>query len=118
MGSISVVGLGKAYKQYRTRWGRLAEWIIPRLKPRHTLKWVLQDISFSVSAGEAVGIIGVNGAGKSTLINILVGLLPPVDGIVTLDGIPTAKMKTEYFEHIGYMPQYAGYYKNFTVYYM
>lgn len=78
-------------------------------------KEVLHHINYKFGQG-IYGLLGPNGAGKSTLINILVGLLPPVDGIVTLDGTPTAKMKTEYFEHIGYMPQYAGYYKNFTVY--
>ena len=71
MGSITVSNLGKAYKQYPTRWGRLAEWLLPGSKPRHNLKWVMQEINFSVSSGEAVGIIGINGAGKSTLLRAL-----------------------------------------------
>ena len=66
MGTIHVTSLGKAYKQYGTRWSRLAEWVLPFLGLRHTLKWVLKDISFRVDPGEAVGIIGINGAGKST----------------------------------------------------
>lgn len=77
-------------------------------------KEVLYHINYKFGQG-IYGLLGPNGAGKSTLINILVGLLPPVSGMVTLDGTPTTKLKTEYFEHIGYMPQYAGYYKNFTV---
>lgn len=65
MGSILVSHLGKAYKQYPNRWSRLAEWMLPWRGPRHQLKWVLRDISFAVSPGDAVGIIGINGAGKS-----------------------------------------------------
>lgn len=73
MGSIHVDHLGKAYKQYLTRWSRLAEWILPFLGKRHRLKWVLNDINFSITVGEAVGIIGVNGAGKSTLLKLITG---------------------------------------------
>jgi lipopolysaccharide transport system ATP-binding protein len=54
MGAITITNLGKAYKQYSTRWSRLAEWIIPFSKPRHQLKWVLQDLNFKVNPGEAV----------------------------------------------------------------
>jgi len=46
--------LGKAYKQYPTRWSRLAEWLLPWRGPRHQLKWVLQGIDFTVTPGEAV----------------------------------------------------------------
>jgi lipopolysaccharide transport system ATP-binding protein len=41
MGTITVTNLGKAYKQYPTRWSRLAEWLVPFSKPRHQLKWVM-----------------------------------------------------------------------------
>jgi lipopolysaccharide transport system ATP-binding protein len=61
MGAITVSGLGKAYKKYPTRWSRLAEWMLPFARQRHSLKWVLRDISFQVSPGEAVGLIGING---------------------------------------------------------
>ena len=78
MGTISVQNLGKAYKQYPSRWSRLAEWMIPFSKPRHKMKWVLQDLNFTIQAGEAVGIVGINGAGKSTLLHIL-GTLDTAD---------------------------------------
>ncbi|WP_036169896.1 ABC transporter ATP-binding protein [Massilia sp. 9096] len=86
MGSIRVNKLGKAYKQYDNRWGRLLEWVFPFLGPRHRQKWVLQDISFQLAPGEAVGIIGINGAGKSTLLKLITGTAQPTTGSVVMDG--------------------------------
>ena len=48
----------------------------------------LQDVSFSVSAGEVVGLVGDNGAGKSTLVTIVAGVQHPTSGHVFLDGKP------------------------------
>ena len=86
MGHITVNQLGKAYKQYGSRWGRLAEWLLPGKQPRHRLKWVLQDIAFQVAPGEAVGIIGINGAGKSTLLKLITGTSQPSTGYVHIGG--------------------------------
>ena len=47
---------------------------------------VLKSVSFSVFAGEVVGLIGENGAGKSTLSSILAGILVPDSGLMTIDG--------------------------------
>ena len=86
MGAISVKNLGKAYKQYQTRWSRLLEWFLPDALAKHSLKWVLKDISFEVSPGEALGIIGINGAGKSTLLKLVTGTTQPTTGHVTMKG--------------------------------
>src|SRR3546814_7894377 len=86
MSTITVNNVGKAYKQYPTRWSRLAEWVIPGSKPRHTLKWVLQDIDFTVKPGQALGIIGINGAGKSTLLKMITGTAQPTRGSVSVTG--------------------------------
>ncbi len=86
MGRITVSGLGKAYKQYPTRWSRLGEWMLPFRGLRHKLKWVLQDISFEVAPGEAVGLIGINGAGKSTLLKLITGTTQPSTGSVHMSG--------------------------------
>jgi len=48
--------------------------------------WALNDISFSVKRGEAVGIVGANGAGKSTLLKILSRITPPTNGEIKLRG--------------------------------
>ena len=102
MGSIVASGLGKAYKQYRNRWARLADWALPGT--RHTLKWVLQDIGFNIQAGEAVGLIGVNGAGKSTLLKLITGTTQPTTGAVTLHGRVAALLELG----LGFHPDFTG----------
>jgi lipopolysaccharide transport system ATP-binding protein len=104
MGTISVSNLGKAYKQYPTRWSRLLEWITPGQAKRHTLKWVLQDISFTVNAGEAVGIIGINSAGKSTLLKLITGTTQPTTGSVHMTGRVAAMLELG----MGFHPDFTG----------
>jgi lipopolysaccharide transport system ATP-binding protein len=104
MGSIRVNKLGKAYKQYDNRWSRLAEWIVPGGAPRHRLKWVLQDISFQLAPGEAVGIIGMNGAGKSTLLKMITGTSQPTTGSVTMTGRVAALLELG----MGFHPDFTG----------
>ncbi|MEM9806499.1 MAG: ABC transporter ATP-binding protein [Cyanobacteria bacterium P01_D01_bin.56] len=56
-------------------------------KYRHPVKrLILNDISFSVSPGEKLGIIGANGSGKSTLLKVIVGILEPSTGVVKTQG--------------------------------
>ncbi len=55
---------------------------------------VLTDISFVVSAGERVGLIGENGSGKSTLLRVAAGLLAPDSGSVTVNGSPVSSTAT------------------------
>lgn len=104
MGTIKVTNLGKAYKVYPGRFARLKEWLLPFAKPRHTVKWVLQDINFTVNPGEAVGIIGVNGAGKSTLLKMLTGTTQPTTGSVTTTGRVAALLELG----IGFHPEFTG----------
>ncbi|GAD62864.1 ABC transporter ATP-binding protein [Aquipseudomonas alcaligenes] len=104
MGSIQVAQLSKAYKQYPSRWARLAEWLIPFSKPRHQLKWVLQDISFNVYPGEALGIIGINGAGKSTLLKMITGTTQPSRGQIQIQGRVAALLELG----MGFHPDFSG----------
>ena len=48
--------------------------------------WALKDVSFEVTAGDAVGIIGRNGAGKTTLLKVLSRITEPTEGRAMLDG--------------------------------
>lgn len=104
MGAIVVDKLGKAYKQYPSRWSRLAEWILPGKQVRHSLKWVIQDVSFQVKSGEAVGIIGINGAGKSTLLKMITGTTVPTAGSVVLSGRVAAMLELG----MGFHPEFTG----------
>ncbi|TAM59018.1 MAG: peptidase domain-containing ABC transporter [Rhodanobacter sp.] len=49
--------------------------------------WILQDCSFEIAAGESVAIVGPSGCGKSTLVRLLLGLLDPQGGKITVGGI-------------------------------
>ncbi len=64
---------------------------------------VLEAVSFTIEAGEYVGIVGPNGGGKTTLLKILVGLLVPTSGTVLIAGAPPTSSKNQAV--IGYVPQ-------------
>ncbi|ACL26156.1 heme ABC transporter ATP-binding protein [Chloroflexus aggregans] len=49
-------------------------------------RWLVQDVSLSLSAGEVVALVGPNGAGKSTLLSLLAGDWPPTTGTIRLEG--------------------------------
>lgn len=64
---------------------------------------VLRDVSFTVNPGDYVGICGPNGSGKSTMIKIILGLLPPTAGAVSVLGKPLGGFHD--WQRIGYLPQ-------------
>jgi lipopolysaccharide transport system ATP-binding protein len=101
---IEVENLSKFYRLGSVNTGTLSDdlrraWAKLRGKPDPTLKigqeennngdghiWALQDISFEVEQGEALGIIGRNGAGKSTLLKILSRITAPTAGECRIKG--------------------------------
>ena len=52
--------------------------------------WAIQDVSFSLKKGEALGIIGPNGAGKSTILKLLSRILKPTKGYMRINGCLSA----------------------------
>jgi ATP-binding cassette subfamily C protein len=68
---------------------------------------VLRGISFSVGAGEVLGIIGPSAAGKSTLLRLVLGMAAPTAGTITLDGYGTALWdRGDFARHVGFLPQH------------
>ena len=67
---------------------------------------IVQDVTFALSAGSAVGVIGPSASGKSSLVRALVGVWQPVRGKVRLDGAALDQWSSdELGRHIGYLPQ-------------
>jgi len=91
--AIKVDNLTKIYKLYKDPVDRLKEALSPYKKKYHTDFFALKNVSFEISKGETVGIIGKNGAGKSTLLKILTGVLIPSSGNAIINGRVSALLE-------------------------
>lgn len=78
-------------------------------------KPVLRDVSFVVSPGETVSIVGANGAGKTTLLKVLATLAVPDSGMVMLDGQDALARPIRYRHQISYLPEKIALYEDMTV---
>lgn len=78
-------------------------------------KKVLRDVSFVVSPGEVVTIVGANGAGKTTLMRILATLQLPDAGTVMMDGVDALARPLRYRRQLGYLPERIALYDDMTV---
>jgi ABC-type multidrug transport system fused ATPase/permease subunit len=65
----------------------------------------LDHVTVSVDPGDTIGIVGPSGAGKSTLVDVILGLLEPQAGEVTVDERPLADVRDEWQQMVGYVPQ-------------
>ena len=75
-------------------------------------KAVVNDLSFSVTQGEIFGLIGPNGAGKTTTIRMMMDIIKPDSGDVTILG---KKLSEASKNKLGYMPEERGLYKKLKV---
>jgi lipopolysaccharide export system ATP-binding protein len=92
---LSVSGL---YKEYRGR-------------------QVVNDVSLEITSGEVVGLLGPNGAGKTTCFYMIVGLIRPDGGSLTLGGQDITRLPMHRRAHLGlgYLPQEASIFRKLTV---
>lgn len=74
----------------------------------------VEDVSFTVAAGEVFGLLGPNGAGKSTTMNMVVGLLAPDSGTIRLDGRELEPESRELRQAFGVVPQDLAIYPDLT----
>lgn len=66
---------------------------------------VIENACFHIRKGETVAFVGSSGAGKSTIVDILLGLLPPQQGKILVDGMDVYKNLRTWQKEIGYIPQ-------------
>ena len=76
---------------------------------------VLKDVSFQVTDGELVGLIGLNGAGKSTTIKEIIGLLTPYEGQILIDGQTLLGQAEAYRKKLGFIPETPSLYEELTL---
>ena len=84
---VNAVGLSKVFRDF---WGR----------PKAA---AVNDIDFTVKRGEVFGLLGPNGSGKSTTVKMLLGLLYPTAGRLTVFGKSPRDVDTKRL--IGYLPE-------------
>jgi len=104
--------LSKCYHIYDHPRDRLKQMVLPPLRrpvglaPKQYFRefWSLRDVSFELSRGESIGVVGRNGAGKSTLLQIITGVLAPTVGSVKIRGRVSALLELG----TGFNPEFSG----------
>lgn len=112
---MQVGGLGKIYARHsqdtKKKLGRAAWGAFWGFKPKRQQEvqgsqfWAVRDVSFQLSRGEALGIIGLNGSGKTTLLRMLAGQLPIDAGEIVVNGTSAAMIDL----HAGFQSSASGY---------
>ena len=78
----------------------------------HTEQVVLEGISLAISQGQHIALVGENGAGKSTLVKLLLGLYPPTEGQILLDGVDVADIRLgDWHRAVGVLQQEFSHYE-------
>lgn len=75
----------------------------------------VDDVSFEITPGEIVGLLGHNGAGKTTIMKMLTGCLEPTHGQLTIDELDITKDRFQIQKKIGYLPENCPIYPEMTV---
>lgn len=102
---VQVRQVGKCFRLFRSSKDRVLNLLLAPFGRSYAAPfWALNDVSFEVSSGETLGLIGKNGSGKSTLLQIIVGTLQPTTGSVSTRGRITALLELG----AGFNPEFTG----------
>lgn len=105
---VDVRGISKVFRTYRSPADRLKQYLARGMglggRSRFDEFCALQDVSFEVRRGDAVGLIGRNGSGKSTLLQIIAGVMRPTAGTVQTRGRVAALLELG----SGFNPEFTG----------
>ncbi|NWB87269.1 ABC transporter ATP-binding protein [Pseudomonas gingeri] len=101
---ISVKNVSKKFRLFSSPRERLIEGLHPLRKQYHKEFWALHDVSFEVSKGEFIGVLGRNGSGKSTLLQIICEVMQATTGSVCVSGKISALLELG----AGFNPEFTG----------
>ncbi|MGH7962843.1 MAG: ABC transporter ATP-binding protein [Candidatus Binatia bacterium] len=101
---LDIQHLGKCYQIYNKPQDRLKQTLWRGRRQFYHEFWALKDLSFLVSRGETLGIIGKNGSGKSTLLQIIAGTVTPTEGVCEVRG----RVATLLELGAGFNPEFTG----------
>lgn len=93
---IQFDGVSKRFKYNLEQQRTILESLIStfsRNQERKAELWAVRDVSFQVSAGECLGIIGRNGSGKSTVLKLIAGIIRPTEGQISVNGRMSALLE-------------------------
>lgn len=65
----------------------------------------LSNISFEIEFGSSVAFVGASGSGKSTMVDLMLTLLEPTEGLISIDGLPLNELRSAWRDKVGYVPQ-------------
>ncbi len=88
--------------------------LVQNLTKRFGSYTAVDDVSFEVSKGETLALLGPNGSGKTTTLKCIVGLTVPTAGEIRVSGIDAAKQSKEARRFLSYLPQRTGFQENLT----
>jgi ABC-2 type transport system ATP-binding protein len=86
-----------------------------RLGRRYGRVWALRDCTLEVPAGAIAGLVGPNGAGKTTLLEMIIGLLEPTEGQVSVFGVTSRAEVAARLARVSYVAQDHPLYRDFSV---
>jgi ABC-2 type transport system ATP-binding protein len=91
----------------------MSEWAIETkgLGKQFGRKWAVRDLELHVPKGSVIGLLGPNGVGKTTTIQMLMGLLPPTKGTMSVLGIDPVKNAVGVKRRAGYVSEIHGFYE-------
>ncbi|GIX31598.1 MAG: ABC transporter ATP-binding protein [Porticoccaceae bacterium] len=78
---------------------------VEHLTRRYGEVLAVDDVGFSIAAGEVVGLLGHNGAGKTTIMKMLTGFLEPTAGTIRVDGLSLDRDRAAIQARLGYLPE-------------
>ena len=104
LAKVAFNAVSKSYSSCSGSKERLRELLVPGRARRRAEFWALRDVSFEVSTGETLCLIGANGSGKSTSLQLAAGILRPTAGSVEVKGRVAALLELG----AGFHPEFSG----------